>query len=374
MAGIYLHIPFCQKACIYCDFHFSTLLKNKPVLVDAIAKELEQRKQYLGDNLIETIYIGGGTPTLLNENEFRKLFEAIHKNYSISNSLEVTVEANPDDLSSEKLKLLKELGVNRLSIGVQSFHEEHLQLFNRSHNSNQAIESIKLAQDFGIDNITIDLIYGFPQLTTEQLNENLEQVKVLNIPHLSAYALTVEPKTALHHYIKSKKFPNLDDTLAEEHFFIIRKFLLENGFHHYEISNFGKPNYYSKHNSNYWLGEQYLGVGPSAHSFNLNSRSWNVANNKVYINKINSNETYYELEELSEKDRLNELILTGLRTKWGVQKSRLKQFSQDLQKAFLKELAPFLKNGEILETKNSFVLADKFWFKADGIAAQLFQV
>lgn len=374
MAGIYLHIPFCQKACIYCDFHFSTLLKNKEAITEALVKELKLRKTYLENNPVETIYFGGGTPTLLKHSQFERIFDEIFKEFKVVEFPEITVEANPDDITADKLNSLKSFGVNRLSIGVQSFFDEHLKFFNRSHNSNQAFNAVKTAQNLGIDNITLDLIYGFPQLTENQLEENLNKIDSLQVPHVSTYSLTVEPKTALHHLISKGKAPNLDDEVAAKHFELVRNFLKTKGFHHYEISNFGKPQFYSNHNSNYWWGKPYLGVGPSAHSYNLNTRSWNVANNSSYLKQLAANKLPHQEETLSTKDKFNEFILTGLRTKWGITFEGLQKFPQQMAEAFQRELNPLLSKSVLLKKEKGYVLNDEYWFKADGIAAELFQV
>lgn len=374
MAGIYLHIPFCQKACIYCDFHFSTLLKKKEAITEAIVKELKLRRAYLENKPVETIYFGGGTPTLLKHSQFERIFDEIFKEFKVIEFPEITVEANPDDITADKLNSLKSFGVNRLSIGVQSFFDEHLKFFNRSHNSNQAFNAVKTAQNLGIDNITLDLIYGFPQLTENQLEENLNKIDSLQVPHVSTYSLTVEPKTALHHLISKGKAPNLDDEVAAKHFELVRNFLKTKGFHHYEISNFGKPQFYSNHNSNYWLGKPYLGVGPSAHSYNLNTRSWNVANNSSYLKQLAANKLPHQEETLSTKDKFNEFILTGLRTKWGITFEGLQKFPQQMAEAFQRELNPLLSKSVLLKKEKGYVLNDEYWFKADGIAAELFQV
>jgi oxygen-independent coproporphyrinogen III oxidase len=374
MAGIYIHIPFCKKACIYCDFHFSTVLKNKSKIVDSIIREIELSSRFLKEKFIDTIYFGGGTPTLLLGKEFESILATLNEKFSISPNAEFTVEANPDDLSKEKLTELKQLGVNRLSIGVQSFFDEHLTFFNRSHTSDQSIEAIINAQKLGIKNISIDLIYGFNQLKEKQLINYLDMVKTYKIPHVSAYALTVEPKTVLDHLISKNKYPPLNESLALEQFTVISNQLEEIGLDHYEVSNFGKPGFYSQHNSSYWLGKTYLGIGPSAHSFNGEKRRWNVSNNTQYFNRVNKGELYFEEELLSKKDHVNELILTGLRTKWGISKLRLTQLPSNQVSKLEKELTKQIKKKVITENEEGYVLDKRFWFQADGIASDLFQV
>ncbi|HFS66657.1 MAG TPA: radical SAM family heme chaperone HemW, partial [Flavobacteriia bacterium] len=284
MAGIYLHIPFCKQACYYCDFHFSTSLKKKSTLIQALAKELILRKNELQES-IETIYFGGGTPSLLTKFELSFLLKTIYQNYNVVASPEITLESNPDDLDKEKLTNFKKIGINRLSIGVQSFFDEDLQALNRIHTAKEAIETLKIATKL-FDNITIDLIYGIPSLTKDKWLKNLEIAFDLSIKHISSYALTVEPKTALYKFIETKKYPNVEDSLALQHFKILQEETKKKGFIQYEVSNFGKPGYFSKHNTSYWLGKSYLGVGPSAHSYHNYERSWNINNNAKYIKAI----------------------------------------------------------------------------------------
>ncbi|MDX1545081.1 MAG: radical SAM family heme chaperone HemW, partial [Christiangramia sp.] len=285
MSGIYIHIPFCKQACHYCDFHFSTSTKKKSQLVEMLGRELVLRKNELDSEEIETIYFGGGTPSLLNKEELDQIFQTVFENFKVTENAEITLEANPDDLTQEKLKMLSESPINRLSIGVQSFFEEDLQLMNRAHNSDEALSSLKHAKRY-FDNISIDLIYGIPGQTNAQWKENLQTALDLEIPHISSYALTVEPKTALEKFIEKGKIKAVDDEQYREQFEILVSTLTTNGFEHYEFSNFGKPGYHSRNNMAYWMGRTYLGIGPSAHSFDGNSRKWNISNNTLYIKAI----------------------------------------------------------------------------------------
>ena len=401
MSGIYLHIPFCKQACFYCDFHFSTSLKKKEELISCLIKELEIRKAALEHETIETIYFGGGTPSLLTVSELERLIKTIYVNYKVAENPEITLEANPDDLmsigaqSGAIFKEYKEIGINRLSIGVQSFFEEDLKMMNRAHNAKEAIESIKLATNY-FDNITVDLIYGIPNMTSEKWTQNLQTVFDLGIPHISSYALTVEPNTALDSFIKKGKYPPLDEALAKEHFDILVDETRKNGFVQYEISNFGKPDYFSKHNTSYWQGKKYLGIGPSAHSFNKTHRSWNVANNSKYIHSILENKLPSETEKLSKNDQFNESIMTGLRTIWGVSLAEIEaNFGLDYKTQLLASADKFIQQELLViarETKQSFHVqeitslippsndieilktTEKGKFLADGLASELFRI
>ena len=373
MAGIYLHIPFCKQACFYCDFHFSTSLKKKEELVSCLVKELELRKEELQDEIIETIYFGGGTPSLLSQKEIELLLHTIQQNYKVSNSPEITLEANPDDLTEAKILELAKSPINRLSIGIQSFFEEDLKSMNRAHNAKEAKSSLSLAIRY-FDNITIDLIYGIPNMSNQRWKENLQIAFGFGINHISSYALTVEPKTALASFIKQGKYPNTDETVAKAHFDILVAETTKNGFIHYEISNFGKPNYFSKHNTSYWQGKKYIGIGPSAHSFNKNSRSWNLSNNAKYIKEIQQNKLPNEIEILSKEDQFNEYLMTGLRTIWGVS---LDSIDEEFRKQLSKTSKKFIKQGLLEININSsgekrLKTTEKGKFLVDGIAAALF--
>lgn len=374
MSGIYLHIPFCKQACNYCDFHFSTSLKSKEELVDALINELDLRKNYLSDNKINTIYFGGGTPSLLSEKELGSILEKIHSLYEVNPHAEVTLECNPDDLSNNKLQELKNLHINRLSIGLQSFNEEELKWMNRAHTASESESSVKRAQDKGFENITIDLIYGSKFSTLSNWKQTLQKAVDLDVTHISSYNLTVEEKTKLGHDVAHKKESNINEEKSAELFLEMIDVLQKNKFIHYEISNFGKEGFFSKHNSNYWIGAHYVGIGPSAHSFNGSSRQWNVNNNPIYINKINNNDlSFFELEELTPANHFNEYILTSLRTIWGVNNDYLLQkFPNEYYQSFKKEIELYIKQGEVVLENNSYVLTSKGKLLADRIASELF--
>ena len=373
MSGIYIHIPFCRQACNYCDFHFSTTLKNKDAFLNALKKEIEMQKQYLDGNKISTIYFGGGTPSLLSESELMSLFELLHKHFDIDDAAEITLEANPDDLTKEKIKQLKATPVNRLSIGIQSFYDDDLKLMNRAHTSGEALYVVKAAQDSGFENITIDLIYGITSLSHLRWKSNLQTAFDLQVKHISAYCLTVEPKTALAHQIKTGQLNKLDEQQGAEQFEIMLEEMNKNNFIQYEISNFCKDEFYSKHNSNYWLKENYLGLGPSAHSFNGSSRQWNVSNNALYIQAIEKGELSFEKEELTAGQRYNEYILTSLRTMWGTDLNYIeKEFGKEYLTDCLAEAAIYIEENKILLEKNKLILSDKGKLFADKIASDLF--
>ncbi|WP_028892439.1 radical SAM family heme chaperone HemW [Tenacibaculum sp. 47A_GOM-205m] len=383
MAGIYLHIPFCKQACYYCDFHFSTSLKKKEELVSCLVKELELRKEELLNETIETIYFGGGTPSLLSIHEIELLLNTISKNYTVIEDPEITLEANPDDLSEEKIIELSKTPINRLSIGIQSFFEEDLQLMNRAHNAQEARKCLSVATRY-FDNITIDLIYGVPNMSNERWRENLQIAFDFGINHISSYALTVEPKTALDSFIKQGKYPDVDEAVAKEHFDILVAETAKNGFVHYEISNFGKPDYFSKHNTSYWLGKKYIGIGPSAHSFNKTHRSWNVANNVKYIKTIQEGNLPLEQEELTIKDQFNEYLMTGLRTIWGVSLEKIvEDFGEEFRENLLKNAEKFINQGLLIienemkqsdpnSNKGVLKTTEEGKFLADGLASELF--
>jgi len=375
MAGIYIHIPFCKQACHYCDFHFSTSLRFKDDLIKGITKEIQLRKDYLGKEKISTIYFGGGTPSLLEKEEFETIFKSINKHFDTSLVDEITVECNPDDLTAEKLEVLRSIGVNRLSIGIQSFIEKDLQLMNRAHNAIEATESVLRAQEFGFDNITIDLIYGIPGLSNEEWEDNLQKAIDLDVHHISSYCLTVEKKTALEALIKKGEIPEPNEELATKQFEILVDTLDKNGFVHYEISNFAKEGFYSKHNSSYWKSEKYLGLGPSAHSFDGKSRQWNIANNKRYIDTLEKDEIPAEIEVISKNTAYNEYILTSLRTIWGVDTQKiLTQFGEDLHQHFLQSLDAIETKDWLVRNENHIRLTSKGKLYADKIASDLFYI
>ncbi|MFV8226423.1 radical SAM family heme chaperone HemW [Christiangramia aquimixticola] len=374
MSGIYIHIPFCKQACHYCDFHFSTSTKKKAQLVEMLCKELEIRKDELGEDSIETIYFGGGTPSLLTSEELDLIFKTIFRYYEVSENAEITLEANPDDLSEAVIKMLDASPVNRLSIGVQSFFEADLKLMNRAHNAEEALQSLKLAKQY-FDNISIDLIYGIPGLTNEQWKENLKIALDLDIPHISSYALTVEPKTALEKFIEKGKVKPVADEQYREQFDILVSSLTSKGFEHYEFSNYGKPGYHSQNNMAYWLGKPYLGIGPSAHSYDGNFRKWNISNNSLYIHSIEAGNLPQQSEQLSNTDSYNEFVMTRLRTKFGVSATDLgNKFGDKFKLHFLKESKKFIEDGLMEIRQETFHITTKGKFLSDGIAADLFYI
>ncbi len=373
MAGIYIHIPFCKQACNYCDFHFSTSLKNKDGFLIALKKEIELQKDYLGKETISTIYFGGGTPSLLSETELMSVFEMLHREFVIAPTAEITLEANPDDITKEKINELKHTPVNRLSMGIQSFFDEDLKLMNRANTSKEAETAVKLSQDKGFENITIDLIYGIPTLSNQNWKHNLNTTFDLDVKHISAYCLTVEPKTALAHQIKTGKISNVDEQQSSEHFEMMLEEMNTHGFTQYEISNFCKPGFHSKHNSSYWLKENYLGLGPSAHSFNGTSRQWNISNNPLYIQALLKGEMNFEKEELTSNQRYNEYVLTSLRTMWGSDLGYIeKVFGIPYLTHCMAEARPYLESKKLLLKENKLFLSDQGKLFADKIASDLF--
>ncbi|MDG1849057.1 MAG: radical SAM family heme chaperone HemW [Flavobacteriales bacterium] len=375
MAGIYIHIPFCKKACTYCDFHFSTSLKRKADFVDALIQEIDLRKSVFSDERISSIYFGGGTPSLLSDGELSLVFEKLYDSFTIDTEAEITLEANPDDLTAEKIAILKASPINRLSIGVQSFRDEDLHFMQRAHGSAEAHKCIILAQEAGFNNISIDLIYGTPGMTDEAWIQNLQICFELHVPHVSSYALTVEEKTLLHQQIKSKKLAPLSEEQSARQFELLMREMSDNGYEQYEISNFCKSNAYSRHNSSYWKKENYLGLGPSAHSFLGNTRLWNVSNNLKYIKSLSKGELPLEAEKLSQVDRYNEYIMTSLRTKWGCNIQHLHtDYSKGLVTYFKQQIRAHITDGNIIENKGIYTLSDSGKLLADRISADLFSL
>lgn len=374
MSGIYIHIPFCKQACHYCDFHFSTSLKKKDELIQALVTEIELRKEEFANNTVETIYFGGGTPSLLSNEELLLLIASVHENYQVTENPEITLEANPDDLTNQRIKDLANTPINRLSIGVQSFFQEDLKLMNRAHNVLEAKESLSVATRY-FDNISVDLIYGIPGSSNERWHENIKTVLSYGVPHISSYALTVEPKTALASFIEKGIIDNVDDELAQQQFHILIDELEAHGFMHYELSNFGKKGYLSKNNSAYWQGKPYLGIGPSAHSFNGDQRSWNVNNNSRYINALQKGELSSTIETLSLNDKYNELVMTGLRTIWGVSIGHIANIFGATYKNYLLAQAQKHINEHLLYIEDDILkVSKKGKFLSDGIASDLFKL
>ncbi len=382
MAGIYIHIPFCKQACHYCDFHFSTGLKNKDAFISALKKEIKLQQHYLkpinnadAKEEVSTIYFGGGTPSLFSELELMDIFDTLNTHFNISSTAEITLEANPDDLTSKKVKQFKALPINRFSVGIQSFFDEDLKLMNRVHNCQEAESAVKILQDSGFENITIDLIYGIPSLTNNMWKYNLQKAFDLQVKHISAYCLTVEPKTALAHLVKKGVIKNVDEQQSSEQFEIMLEEMKRNNFVQYEISNFCKDNFYSRHNSNYWLKEKYLGLGPSAHSYNGISRQWNIANNSLYIQALENNEINFEQEILTEVQQYNEYILTSLRTMWGADLKYIEtKFGNEYLIHCIKDVEKYVLSKDVLMYENKLFLTDKGKLLADKIASDLFEI
>ncbi|MCT1531670.1 radical SAM family heme chaperone HemW [Sphingobacterium daejeonense] len=372
----YFHIPFCKQSCHYCDFHFSTSLKYKEELLDAMLKEIELRASYLEDNKVESLYFGGGTPSILEAKEIDQLIGQVAKYFEISSGAEITLEANPDDLDKKKVQDLRNTEINRFSIGIQSFYEEDLIWMNRAHNSEEARSSIMRVQDAGFENITCDLIYGFPLLTNTKWKGNMQQLIDLDVPHISSYSMTVEKKTALAHMINKGNTPTLNEEQSAEQMLMLIDTLTSSGYEHYEISNFAKPDRYARHNSNYWKGKSYLGIGPSAHSFNGNSRSWNIANNALYIKGILAKELPLETEQLSKNHRFNEYVMTSLRTKWGIDKKYVeREFGSDFLNSLLKNIEEYVYNKDVnISDQGIITLTPTGKLLADQIASELFIV
>jgi oxygen-independent coproporphyrinogen III oxidase len=373
LAGIYIHIPFCRTACDYCNFHFSTSLKRKGELVKAMQQELALRKDYLNAEQIDSIYFGGGSPSVLDVSEIQALLHDINLHYDVIDNAEISLEANPDDLSLEKLSGLREIGVNRLSIGIQSFLEEELKTLGRIHSAKQAITSIENARKTGFSSLTIDLIYGIQNSSLESWQENLDIMKSLQLNHFSSYALTVEPKTVLAHKIKKGAKKEIDEELLREQYFILKKFARANSFNHYEISNFSKEGFYSIHNTNYWKHKKYVGIGPSANSFDLQSRRWNMAVNTDYISKIRSGEQFWDEEHLSRQDQFNEKLMLGLRTMWGVDLEELfKVFNPTNKQQFLNRIV-YYEQMDFIKRENSIIrFTDEGILFSDQVISDLF--
>ena len=373
MAGLYIHIPFCKKACHYCNFHFSTSLKNRKKIISSMIKEIEIKS--IGyEDLIETIYFGGGTPSLLSIIEIDSLIKAVIDNFKISKKPEITLEANPDDLNISKLKELSNSLINRLSIGIQSFNDQDLKLMNRSHNSFDSINCIDNSLKY-FDNISIDLIYGMPNSNLISWEKNLNLALNWDLNHISAYALTVEPKTALEKYIQKEIILPLDEEFVYDQFNLMYDKLSDLNYINYELSSFAKKGYFSKNNSGYWLGKKYVGIGPSSHSFDGFSRSWNVSNNTLYISDIQNNKMYHQKEKLTQIDQYNEYIMTGLRTMWGISLSNLQEkFGKKIENYFVKKSKKFIESKLLIIENDLIKTSKKGKFLSDGIASDLFLI
>lgn len=372
MAGIYIHTPFCKSKCAYCNF-FSLASESKiNDYVEALKKEIVLRKNYLGET-VKTIYFGGGTPSLLSVKNIEEILDLLNKNYEIISSPEITLEINPDTIDREKMESLKQLGINRMSVGIQSFDDEDLKYLGRRHDSRHAMQVLEDLKHTDFEKITLDLIYGMPTLTEEKWNKNLDIFFSTGITHLSAYALTVEPKTILGQRIEKGELQSVSEEETIRHYNILVERTKENGFEHYEISNFAKEGFRSQHNSIYWRDEKYLGLGPSAHSYDGDSRQWNISNLTKYIQLIGNSEDYFEKEILSRDDKFNEYVMTSLRTSWGCDIEKIERdYGKSYAHHFLKNIKKYLDNGEMLKENNTYFLSEEGKLFADGIAADLF--
>lgn len=374
MQGIYIHIPFCRKVCYYCDFHFTVSLKQKDTAFQAILKEIDLRKDYLQDKHIETIYFGGGTPSVLDHQEAGAIIDKINQHFTVSSNAEITFETNPDDLSPDYLSNLQKLGINRLSIGIQSFHDDDLLWMNRRHNGKEAENVVKLAQDIGFTNINVDLIYGLPALTPGKWQYNIDKFFELKVPHLSAYHLSIEPQTVFGHYKRKGKLIEIEEEQSVQHYRMLTNAMKDHGYEHYEISNFCMPGQYSQHNTNYWKYGKYLGIGPAAHSYDGENRQWN---NKLvgYLKAMDEGLPFYEVEELSAPERYNDFLLTGLRTAWGISFSEVeKRLGTDYLSYLLKSLNPYKGTSYIKEEGDTLKLTEEGMFVSDSIISELFYV
>ena len=374
MAGIYIHIPFCRQACSYCNFHFSVSLKNKEVLINALVKEIKIENNFIKDELIETIYFGGGTPSLLNKYELEIIFKALQKKYSINKDVEITLESNPDDVNETTLEIWKRNGINRLSVGLQSFNEEELKWMNRAHNASQSLKCLDDIHQAGFTNFSVDLIYGSPLQTNDDLKKNFDIIAKRNVPHISCYALTVEPGTLLNKNINAKKTAAVDNDKQADQFSLLLKIMEKEGYEQYEISSFCKPGYRSKHNSSYWQGKPYFGFGPSAHSFNgFDKRRWNISNNSLYIQSLEKNIIPYEEEILTLVQRLHEYVMTALRTIEGINLNYVVQhFGEEYKRQLIKAAQKFIISGRLILQNENLQLTKEGKFFADGIASDLF--
>ena len=373
MAGLYIHIPFCKQACYYCDFHFSTNKRYREKMIDSICHELELRKDYLNSAALNTIYFGGGTPSILSATELEKVFGSVYQLFEVNEKAEITLEANPDDLSEEKLTMIKSLGVNRLSIGVQSFQNKILKTLNRAHDATEAVKCIELARKIGFENLSIDLIFSIPWQTLDDLQKDINQALFMDPEHISVYSLTIEDKTVFGNWQKKGKFQAMGDDVSAEHFELLISTLEKHGYEQYEISNFCRDQKYAQHNTAYWKNIQYLGVGPGAHSYNGRSRQYNISKNHAYMKSISSGIVPFGLDELQNDALANEYLLTTLRTKWGCDLTILqKNYGYDLLEIRKEKIHQLIREGFILMEKNMIFLTRKGKFLADDIIGDLF--
>lgn len=372
MAGIYIHIPFCRQKCYYCDFYKTVNISQKQQFIAALLNEAKLRKNYLRSENIETIYFGGGTPSVLQLSELEAILQMLSENYSIHKNAEITFEANPDDLTNDYLLNLKTLGINRLSLGIQAFQDRHLKKMNRRHNIAQAVEVVKNAAQTGFDNISVDLIYGIPDLTQAEWKDSLKQVFQLPVQHLSAYHLTYHEGTPFYTWLKKGTLKELSEEESVQQFNTLIEMAEKAGFEQYEISNFARDEMYSKHNSAYWFGKKYLGLGPSAHSYDLHKRRWNIARVESYVHRLENGEAYFEEEQLGKKEHYNEFILTRIRTKWGVDTSLLNErYGTEYFEYFLARIDKYKENGTIIHNNNKVTLARHGLLVSDEIMSEL---
>ena len=373
MAGIYIHIPFCKQSCYYCNFHFSTSTKNKDEVLDAIEKEIKQKGQTTNE-AISTIYFGGGTPSILDVSEINSIIKRIYKEFNVESEVEITIEANPDDLNKEKIINLSLTEINRLSIGVQSFIDKELKIMNRAHDSKKALNSIEISKKY-FNNISIDLMYGVPESTLDSWTYNLDTVSQFDINHISSYALTLEPKTALESFVRKLVVEMPEEELVYDQYNLINKKLEPFGFINYEVCSFAKENFFSKNNSAYWLRKKYIGIGPSAHSFDGKSRSWNISNNKKYIDQIKKGKSFYKKEKLSKVDQYNEYVMTGFRTIWGVSANFIENnFNSKFKNYFTDRIQKHIDQKNIIVKDDIYTTTNEGRFLADGISSDLFLV
>ncbi len=372
--GLYIHIPFCKRACHYCDFHFTTTTRYRPRMLRALKTELALRRDFLASPELDTIYFGGGTPSLLTPAELSSLLDAIHRHFSPKRDAEITLEANPDDVNKESLRAWGALGINRLSLGVQSFRDTDLAMMHRVHDGREAGRALTLLWDSGFDNVSVDLIYGLPGLDDEAWLANLAQVTSFPISHLSAYALTVEPRTAWAHFVRTGRYPVVPDSAVSRQFDLLMDFAERAGWIHYEISNFARPGKISRHNSAYWTGRPYLGIGPSAHSFDGVRRQWNVANNQRYMRAMETGRPAIEQEVLTPRDHYNEYVLTRLRTMWGCHVADIKALGAAYLHHFEREIRGWLDDGALLYENGVVCLTRRGKHLADRIASDLMMV
>ncbi len=372
MSGIYIHIPFCRQACSYCDFYFSTHLNFKDSFLKALKQEMAKRKEFI-QTPVQTVYFGGGTPSQLSVNEIKGILDQLNQLFDLSQLGEITLEANPDDLTESYLKELSNSPVNRLSVGIQSFHDKDLKMLHRAHNGKQSYEAIQKAQDFGFEDLSLDLIYGLPGSTQSSWQQNLDKATTLDVPHISSYCLTVEPNTRLEYALKKGRltYPSEKDIIQQ--FRALQETLSKAGYEHYEISNFAKPGKYAKHNTAYWQGNPHLGLGPSAHSFDGERRYWNLANTRKYVNLVQKGESHYDSEKLSEKDQYNEYLMTHLRTQWGVDLKEIDRlFGSEQRDQLLRDVLPFEERNQVVRNGDLIQISSEGLLLADQIAADLF--